>query len=72
MSAPHRLPAERWTPAGDELLRSLVQSGVHTGSIASHETNADRAPVAREPSQYSPAPGATPRDRCAEDYKAKT
>jgi hypothetical protein len=36
MTAPRRLPAKPWTPADDELLRSLVKSGVHTRSIALH------------------------------------
>jgi hypothetical protein len=36
MTLPNRLPAGPWTVTDDELLRSLVKSGVHTRSIALH------------------------------------
>jgi len=36
MTVTQRLPAKPWTPADDELLRSLVKNGIHTRSIALH------------------------------------
>jgi hypothetical protein len=34
MTAPRPLPAKTWTPADDEILRSLAKNGMHTRWIA--------------------------------------